>query len=257
MDLGLKEKKVLITAASKGLGKAIATAYAEEGAHIYIASRSEQRIEQTAEEIINQTGNQKVKAIVCDLTKTTDIEKMIEKVGSVDILINNAGGPPAGPFNDFSDEDWQHAFELLLLNVIRTVRAVTPTMKEQQFGRIVNITSSSMKQALDGLILSNTFRPAIVGVSKSLSQELAPDNILINSVGPGTMETDRIRDIYEQQASSESVEERIKQAGEQIPVGRIGKPEEFAKAIVFLGSNANTYITGQTLIVDGGAMKTL
>src|SRR5699024_7421914 len=142
-------------------------------------------------------------------------------------------------------------------NVIRIVRAVTPTMKEQQFGRIVNITSSSMKQALDGLILSNTFRPAIVGVSKSLSQELAPDNILINSVGPGTMETDRIRDIYEQQASSESVEERIKQAGEQIPVGRIGKPEEFAKAIVFLGSNANTYITRQTLIDDCGAMKTL
>ncbi|WP_163578980.1 SDR family oxidoreductase [Gracilibacillus saliphilus] len=257
MDLGVKDKKVLVTAASKGLGKACATAYAEEGAHVVIASRSKAQLEQAVAEIIEKTGNANVEAIVCDLTKSQDIENLMQTIGRVDILINNAGGPPAGKFNDFDDKDWQHAFELLLMNIIRTVRAVTPGMKEQQFGRIVNITSSSMKQALDGLLLSNTFRPAIVGLSKSLSQELATDQILINSVGPGTMETDRIRDIYKQQPSDESVEERIQQAGANIPIGRIGQPEEFAKAILFLGSAANTYITGQTLIVDGGAIKTL
>ncbi|WP_018931059.1 SDR family oxidoreductase [Gracilibacillus lacisalsi] len=257
MDLGVKDKKVLVTAASKGLGKACATAYAEEGAHVVIASRSKAQLEQAVAEIVEKTGNANVEAIVCDLTKSQDIENLMQTIGRVDILINNAGGPPAGQFNDFDDKDWQHAFELLLMNIIRTVRAVTPGMKEQQFGRIVNITSSSMKQALDGLLLSNTFRPAIVGLSKSLSQELATDQILINSVGPGTMETDRIRDIYKQQPSDESVEERIQQAGANIPIGRIGQPEEFAKAILFLGSAANTYITGQTLIVDGGAIKTL
>ncbi len=257
MDLGVKDKKVLVTAASKGLGKACAKAYAEEGAHVVIASRNKSQLERAVTEIIEQTGNAKVEVVVCDLTKSQDIQHMIQAVGPVDILINNAGGPPAGKFNDFDDDDWQHAFELLLMNIIRTVRAVTPGMREQQFGRIVNITSSSMKQALDGLLLSNTFRPAIVGLSKSLSQELASDHILINSVGPGTMETDRIRDIYKQQPSDESVEERMQKAGANIPIGRIGQPEEFAKAILFLGSAANTYITGQTLIVDGGAMKTL
>ncbi|SFM24146.1 3-oxoacyl-[acyl-carrier protein] reductase [Gracilibacillus orientalis] len=257
MDLGVKGKKVLVTAASKGLGKACAKAYAEEGAQVFIASRNKAQLDRAANEIIEQTGNANVEAIVCDLTKSQDIENMMQSIGRVDILINNAGGPPAGKFNDFDDADWQHAFELLLMNIIRTVRAVTPAMREQQFGRIVNITSSSMKQALDGLLLSNTFRPAIVGLSKSLSQELASDQILINSVGPGTMETDRIRDIYKQQPSDESVEERLNKAGTNIPIGRIGQPEEFAKAILFLGSAANTYITGQTLIVDGGAMKTL
>ncbi|WP_208587429.1 SDR family oxidoreductase [Gracilibacillus suaedae] len=257
MDLGVKNKKVLVTAASKGLGKACAKAYAEEGAHVVISSRSKAQLEEAVAEIVEKTGNVNVEAIVCDLTKSQDIENLMQTIGRVDILINNAGGPPAGKFNDFDDQDWQHAFELLLMNIIRTVRAVTPGMKEQQFGRIVNITSSSMKQALDGLLLSNTFRPAIVGLSKSLSQELASDQILINSVGPGTMETDRIRDIYKHQSSDESVEERIQKAGANIPIGRIGQPEEFAKAILFLGSAANTYITGQTLIVDGGAMKTL
>ncbi|SHM97184.1 SDR family oxidoreductase [Gracilibacillus kekensis] len=257
MDLGIKGKKVLVTAASKGLGKACAKAYANESTQVYIASRNKQQLEQAKKEIIKETGNHQVSSIVCDLTKAEDIKEMITRIGTIDILINNAGGPPAGKFDDFADEDWQHAFELLLMNIIRTVRAVTPGMKEQQFGRIVNITSSSMKQALDGLLLSNTFRPAIVGLSKSLSQELASDNILINSVGPGTMETDRIRDIFKQQASTESIEERLLKAGEQVPIGRIGQPDEFAKAILFLGSKANTYITGQTLIVDGGAMKTL
>ncbi len=257
MDLGVKGKKVLVTAASKGLGKACAMAYAAEGAEVYIASRNHEQLKQSVHDISEQTGNTHVTSVVCDLTNSKDIKDMVQSIGNIDILVNNAGGPPTGQFDNFDDKDWQYAFELLLMNIIRTVREVTPSMKEQNFGRIVNITSSSMKQALDGLLLSNTFRPAIVGLSKSLSQELAPYNVLINSVGPGTMETDRIRDIMKKQASEETMEERLKKAGENVPIGRIGQPSEFANAILFLGSQANTYITGQTLVVDGGAMKTL
>lgn len=249
MDLQLKGKKVLVTAASKGLGRACAQLYAEEGAQVWIASRNKRQLEQTKQAIIQQTGNVHVKAVTCDLTKEKEIEQLFAETGSIDILINNIGGPPAGAFDEFTDQDWQQAFERLLMSVIRAVRAVTPSMKDKQFGRIVTITSSSMKQSLEGLLLSNTFRPAIVGLSKSLSQELAGDGILINSVGPGTMETDRIRDLYQPA--------QIQQLGENIPIGRVGQPAEFAKAVVFLGSAANTYITGQTLVVDGGSMKAL
>ncbi|UOQ48325.1 SDR family oxidoreductase [Gracilibacillus caseinilyticus] len=252
MDLRVRGKKVLVLAASKGLGKACATAYAEEGAHVFIASRNAEQLRQTAKEIFSVTHNPNIETVVCDVTNGKDIEKMVQEIGCIDIVINNTGGPPAGKFADFDDTDWQQAFESLLMSVVRTVRAVTPHMKEQQFGRIVTITSSSMKQALDGLLLSNTFRPAIVGLSKSLSQELAGDNILINSVGPGTMDTDRIRAVYDQEE-----EDSVKKIGEMIPIGRIGRPAEFAKAVLFLGSAANTYITGQTLVVDGGAMKSL
>ncbi|WP_066196374.1 MULTISPECIES: SDR family oxidoreductase [Gracilibacillus] len=249
MDLQLKGKKVLVTAASKGLGMACAQLYAEEGAQVWIASRNKQQLEQAKQTIIHQTGNAQVEAVMCDLTKEEEIKQLFAETGSIDILINNIGGPPAGAFDEFADQDWQQAFERLLMSVIRTVRAAAPSMKDRQFGRIVTITSSSMKQSLDGLLLSNTFRPAIVGLSKSLSQELAGDGILINSVGPGTMETDRIRDLYQPA--------QIQQLGENIPIGRIGQPDEFAKAVVFLGSGANTYITGQTLVVDGGSMKAL
>ncbi|UOQ85153.1 SDR family oxidoreductase [Gracilibacillus salinarum] len=252
MDLGVKGRRVLVLAASKGLGKACAMAYAEEGAHVFIASRDAEQLQETAKEIFSVTYNPNIESVVCDVTNGKDIENMVEKIGRIDIVINNTGGPPAGQFADFDDSDWQQAFESLVMSVVRTVRAVTPYMKEQQFGRIVTITSSSMKQALDGLLLSNTFRPAIVGLSKSLSQELAGDNILINSVGPGTMDTERIRAVYGQEDESS-----MKKIGEKIPVGRIGRPDEFAKAVLFLGSAANTYITGQTLVVDGGAMKSL
>ncbi|WP_163538865.1 SDR family oxidoreductase [Gracilibacillus sp. YIM 98692] len=261
MDLGLKGKSVIVTAASKGLGKACALTYAQEGAHVLIASRDEKQLVQAVTDIKQASGNDHIHHVVCDVRKEKDIQNMVEKAveknGKVDVLVNNTGGPPAGSFSDFADSDWQNAFELLLLNVIRTVRGVMPVMKEQQFGRIVNITSSSMKQALDNLLLSNTFRPAIVGLSKSLAQELAPSNILINSVGPGTIQTDRILELFEKRADTKSVEEQVKEAGSHIPIGRIGTPEEFAKAIVFFGSPANTYITGQTLIVDGGSVKAL
>ena len=162
MDLQLHGKSVVVTAASKGLGKATAMEFAKEGAHVLISSRSERDLQAAVEEIKEQSGNERVDYIVCDMMKPKQITQLAEKAfhpnGTIDVLINNAGGPPAGMFDDFADEDWQKAFELNLLSFIRTIRAVLPSMKEQQEGRILNIASSSIKQSLDNLILSNIFR---------------------------------------------------------------------------------------------------
>ncbi|WP_077624734.1 SDR family oxidoreductase [Sediminibacillus massiliensis] len=263
MDLKLKGKSVIVMAASKGLGKASAMEFAREGARVLISSRSEEELAKTAEEIKKETGNNQVEYIVCDVKKAEDIQNMVQKAvdwnGTVDVLINNAGGPPAGTFEDFDDEAWQHAFELNLLSFIRSIRAVLPYMKKQKKGHIVNIASSSIKQSLNNLLLSNTLRPGIAGLSKSLSQELAPDNIMINTIGPGRIETDRIMELNRKKAEEQGVSvDQIKSLTEQeIPAGRSGDPAEFAKTIVFFGSGANTYITGQSLVVDGGLVKAL
>lgn len=263
MDLQLKGKSVVVLASSKGLGKAISTEFAKEGAHVLISSRSQEELEKTKAEIKEVSGNQKIEYQVCDVTKKDDIEQLIQKAiewnGTVDVLINNAGGPPAGTFDQFSDEDWQKAFELNLLSFTRTIREVLPSMKQQQQGRIINIASSSIKQTLDNLILSNTFRAGVVGLAKSLSQELASDNILINTVGPGRIATDRVAALDEKRADKlgTSVEELKKKTEQSIPMGRYGEPEEFAKSIVFLASGANTYLTGQSLVIDGGLVKAL
>lgn len=263
MELFLKGKSVIVTAASRGLGRAIATEFAREGAHVLLASRSEETLRDTVAAIKNETSNQHVDYMVCDMKDPAAIKSMVEKAvkwnGTVDVLINNAGGPPAGKFMDMSDEDWYHAFELNLLSFIRTTREVVPYMQKQKQGRIVNIASSSIKQSLDNLVLSNTMRPGIVGLAKSLSQELGEDNILINTVGPGTIETGRIGELNQRKADDSGVAvDKIKaQAEQQVPMNRYGRPDEFAKAIVFLASGSNTYITGQSLIVDGGLVKAL
>lgn len=263
MDLQLAGKSVIITAASRGLGKATATAFAREGAHVLIGSRNEETLSSAVTDIKQETGNNQVDYAVCDMKNAADIEHLVQKAaswnGTVDVLVNNAGGPPAGKFMDMDDDDWYHAFELNLLSFIRTTRAVVPYMKKQQEGHIVNLASSSIKQTLDNLVLSNTMRPGIAGLAKSLSQELGADNILINTVGPGTIETDRIAELNQVKAEQQGATvEAIKQEAEQnVPMQRFGKPEEFAKAILFLASGANTYITGQSLIVDGGLVKAL
>lgn len=263
MDLFLKGKSVIVTAASKGLGRAIATEFAREGAHVLIASRNEKALQETVTSIKQETSNQTVDYAVCDMKDPEAIKSLVEKAfkwnGTVDVLINNAGGPPAGKFLDMSDDDWYHAFELNLLSFIRTTREVVPFMKKQKTGHIVNVASSSIKQSLDNLVLSNTMRPGIVGLAKSLSQELGEDNILINTVGPGTIETDRISELNQRKADESGipVDEIKANAESQVPMNRYGQPEEFARAIVFLASGANTYITGQSLIVDGGLVKAL
>lgn len=184
---------------------------------------------------------------------------MMDWTNKVDVLINNSGGPPAGNFFDVDDEDWEYAFHLNLLSVVRMIREVVPIMKKQQRGHIVNLTSSSMKQSLDQLILSNTMRPGVLGLTKSLAQELGAYNILINAVGPGIIKTERITELNKARAKAtgESISDIEQQTIAQIPMQRLGTPEEFAKTIVFLASSANSYITGQSLIIDGGQLKAL
>lgn len=263
MDLQLKGKSVVVTASSKGLGKATALEFAREGAHVLLSSRNEEELKKAASEIREASGNDQVDYAVCDITKPEDIQAFIQKAvdwnGTVDVLINNAGGPPAGTFETFADEDWQKAFELNLLSFIRTIREVIPYMKKQNGGRIVNFASSSIKQSIDNLILSNTFRAGIVGLAKSLSQELAKDNILINTLGPGRIATDRVASLDQIRADKLgiTVEELKARTEASIPIGRYGEPEEFARTAVFLGSFANTYVTGQSLVVDGGMVKAL
>ncbi|HET7658717.1 MAG TPA: SDR family oxidoreductase [Bacillales bacterium] len=263
MDLGLKGKSVVITAASKGLGKATAKQFAFEGAHVLISSRNEEELKKTVQEIQSETGNGSVAYAVCDITKSEDIERMVEKAvqlyGTVDVLVNNAGGPPGGGFDKIQDEDWQKAFELNLLSFVRNIRCVLPHMRENGGGRIINFASSSIKQPIDNLILSNTFRAGITGLSKSLSQELGNDKILINTIGPGRIATDRVRQLDEAKAERlNKTVDQVKQESEQsIPIGRYGKPDEFARVVVFLCSEANTYLTGQSLLVDGGMVKAL
>ncbi|MCG5102220.1 SDR family oxidoreductase [Oceanobacillus alkalisoli] len=263
MDLKLKGKSVIVAASSKGLGKAIALKFAEEGAHVLLSSRNEEELKQTVAEIKQKSGNENVRYETCDITDASQIKRLVETAiewnGKVDVLINNAGGPPAGTFDKFSDHDWQAAFELNLLSFIRLTREVLPSMKESGAGRIVNIASSSIKQTLDNLILSNTFRAGIVGLSKSLSQEVAEDNILINTVGPGRIATDRVQELDEIQADKQntSYEQIRNKAESSIPIGRYGEPEEFANMVVFLASGTNTYVTGQSLVVDGGLVKAL
>lgn len=263
MDFQLNGKSVIVTAASKGLGKATALEYAREGAHVLIASRNEEELQRAANEMKEKTGNSQIDYIVCDMTKPEDIKALVQKAvdwnGTVDVLVNNAGGPPAGFFENFDDEVWQQAFELNLLSFIRTIREVLPYMKKQNSGRIVNFASSSIKQTIDGLLLSNTFRAGIVGLAKSLSQEFAPHNILINTLGPGRIATDRVAELDQIQADKQGVtlEEARTQNEAMIPIGRYGEPEEFARVAVFLGSAANAYVTGQALVVDGGMVKAL
>ncbi|PAV30952.1 3-oxoacyl-ACP reductase [Virgibacillus profundi] len=263
MDFGLKGKSVIVTAASKGLGKAVATEFAKEGAHVLISSRNETTLRETVNEIKEMSGNESIDFAVCNMKSAADIKQLVNKAvewnGGVDVLINNAGGPPAGSFLDMTDEDWYHAFELNLLSFVRTIRETVPFMKKQNGGHIVNLASSSIKQSLDNLVLSNTMRPGIVGLAKTLAQELSEDNILVNTVGPGTIETDRILELNQVRANKQNIstESLRKNAEQKIPMKRYGQPYEFAKAVVFLASGANTYITGQSLIVDGGLVKAL
>lgn len=263
MDLGLVGKVAIVMASSKGLGKAIALELAKENAIVLISSRIEETLQCTAEEIKRLSNNPNVHYRVCDMGNADDIAALAayaaKKFGRIDILINNTGGPKSGGFGQIADSDWHAAFEQNLLSYIRTSRAVLPFMKEQQYGRIINVASSSTKEVIDGLILSNTLRAGIVGFSKTLAREVAKDNILVNTVGPGRIMTGRITELNQAAADQQHVtlEEIAAKSEGEIPLGRYGEPEEFAKAVVFLASSANTYLTGQSLVIDGGLLKSL
>lgn len=261
MDLGLKDKRALVMASSQGLGKAIAEQLVREGTDVMIASRNEQQLKKVAEELNGINGG-KVKYIRCDITNSADITRTVKHTadvfGGIDILINNAGGPPAGSFEDMKDEDWQRSFELNLLSYIRVIREALPLLKEKG-GRIINIASSSIREPIPGLILSNTFRLGIVGLSKTIANEFAKYNILVNTVGPGRIATERVEHLDEAHAQMEgvSVQEIKTRSQKSIPLGRDGTPEEFAKIVVFLASEGNTYMTGSTFVVDGGKLRSI
>jgi 3-oxoacyl-[acyl-carrier protein] reductase len=262
MDLQLKGRTAIVLASTKGLGKATALSLAAEGANVVISGRDQHALAQTAEEIRQISGLAPL-ALQTDVTKAEEIERLVaetaNRYGTVDILINNSGGPATGTFDQMSDELWQQAFELNLLSFVRSIRAVLPHMRKQKFGRIVNFASSSFKQPLDNLILSNTFRTGIVGLAKTLAAELGPDGILINTVGPGRIATDRVAFIDQTRAKALDIqpEQVRKQVEASIPLGRYGEPEEFARVITFLASPANSYVTGQALLVDGGLVKAI
>ncbi|WP_299092959.1 SDR family oxidoreductase [uncultured Metabacillus sp.] len=261
MQLEYQGKSALIIASSQGLGKAIAKKLAEQGVNVMISSRDEEKLKQVKNEL-ERTAKGKIQYKACDIKNKEDIKLLVEttvsELGSIDLLVNNAGGPPAGTFEEMTDDDWQHSFELNLLSYIRITREVLPYMKKNG-GKIVNIASSSVKEPIPGLILSNTFRTGIVGLTKTLATEFAPYHILINTVAPGRIATDRVAFLDEKAAEKQGVsrdviEEKIKNA---IPLGRYGEPEEFANYVAFLLSDANSYMTGQTLLIDGGLIKSI
>jgi 3-oxoacyl-[acyl-carrier protein] reductase len=260
MDLGLKEKCALVMASSSGLGKAIAMELAREEANVMLFSPDLPGLQQAQADIERETGRKP--AYVCgSSTNYEDIKKVVKEAvevfGPIYALVNNTGGPKPGQFDAFRDEDWQHAYELCLLSYIRTIREVLPYMRANGGGRIVNSTSSSVKAVLDNLILSNTFRMGVMGLCKTLSQELGGDDILVNVIGPGRIGTDRIAylDKVRAEKAGVSVEEIQKKSFASIPLGRYGRPDEYGKLAAFLCAPSNTFITGQTVLVDGGMVK--
>lgn len=263
MDLGLNGKVAIVLAASKGLGRASAAALAAEGAHVVIGSRNAYILEDTARHI-QRTSKGKVLAVSTDVISPEDLDTIVDmtvrEFGQVDILVNNAGGPPPGTFDGLGDEQWQSAFELNLLSAVRLIRLVLPHMRKQGSGRIINIVSTSVKQPIEGLLLSNSIRAGVIGMTKTLSAELAPDNITVNNVCPGRILTDRIRQIYRLEEKKEqgiSEEDALKAVAHGIPMGRIGQPEELGALVAFLASKQAAYITGTTIQVDGGLTRSL
>ncbi|GMA59817.1 SDR family oxidoreductase [Alicyclobacillus fastidiosus] len=262
MDLGLKQKSVLVTAGSRGLGFASARMYALEGAKVTIASRNEEALARAAQAIESQSG-QAVNVVRMDVNRPDDIARTVEAAeeygNGLDVLICNAGGPPKGSFLQLDDSTWYQAFEQNLMSVVRLTRAAVPHLRRSGTGRIVTITSTSLKQPIPGLVLSNTMRTGVWGLTKTLSEELAPYGILVNAIGPGRIATDRVQELDRLAAEKGDVDvsEIERRETSQIPLGRYGQPEEFARAVLFLGSPANSYITGQALMVDGGLVKAL
>lgn len=257
MNLGLNGKVALVAAASKGLGYATALGLAREGAKVALCARTEADIRRAGEQIAAETGAD-VLPLAADVTNPEELTRLVEVTvetfGGLHILVPNSGGPPAGTFETLDESKWQAALDSTLLSTARLIRAALPHLKTAGWGRIIVITSTSVKQPIPGLLLSNSLRAGIVGLCKTLSQEFAPYGITVNNVAPGSFDTDRLKHLHERnaQAAGISFDEARRQAEQKIPLGRLGHPEELANAVVFLASEAASYITGQTLLVDGG-----
>lgn len=262
MELGLSGKVAMIGGASRGLGYSVARLLAAEGVRVSIASRDDAAINQAAERI--QGGSRaEVLAIAADLRSAEGIDRWIaattERFGGVDLLFTNTGGPPGGAFIDFDDAAWQAAFDLLVMSVIRMSRGVIPSMRERGGGAIVMSTSSSVKEPIANLTLSTVLRASVSALAKSLANEHAADHIRVNQIVPGRILTDRIRelDTHRAERTGRSIDELQRESERTIPMGRIGDPDEYGKAAVFLFSDAASYITGATLQVDGGLIRSV
>jgi len=260
MDLGLKGKIAIVGGSSEGLGKACALALSQEGAKVVISARREEPLRKTAKEIQGETGNE-VLAVPTDLSKAEDIKnlvsKTVEKFNTVHILINNTGGPSAGNFSNFNDKDWQNAFDLVLMSVIRTTREVLPHMQKQKWGRILNLTSLTPKQPYNDLILSGVFRSGILNLTKSLSNELTREGILVNDICMGWFDTKRANSLLEHHAEKLDVkfEEYKKKRLSSIPLGRMQDPMELGYLAAFLCSERASSITGTHITLDGGELR--
>ena len=263
MNLNLKNKNAIVCASSQGLGKAAAIDLAKEGVNLAICSRDQEKIDKAKEEILEKTEhNIKVIALKADLDSLEDIQIFLQEVehslGEVDILVNNTGGPPPSTFEQISDEDWQNAFNSTMMSAIRLSRALVPNMKKKEWGRIINISSVSVKTPVNGLFLSNSLRMGVLGWAKALADELAAHGITVNTVCPGYTRTERVEAILESQSSSSglSKEEIEKTIADNIPMKRVGEAEDLAGLITFLASEKANYMTGLAVQVDGGSART-
>ena len=262
MDLGLNDKVALVAAASKGLGRAIADALAAEGASLVICARGRDELEGAKRSIESRTGAN-VHAIVADVSDAEQLARLsseaLEKFGRIDVLVTNSGGPPSGPANTHDWQRWDDAVKLLLRSTVELTRAVLPGMQERKWGRIINVTSIAVKQPVDNLILSNSIRAAVTGFARTLANEVATHGITVNNILPGYTRTERVEQLAEATAAREGVarQDVVARFESQIPMRRLGEPSEFAALAAFLASEQASYITGQSIAVDGGWIKSL
>ena len=252
MDFGLLNKGALVMASSKGLGKAVAAELANEGCNVVICGRNDDTLKNTSDEITSESGRECFH-VQGDITSKNDRKRILSysksKIKSIDVLVTNSGGPKPGSFDDHDNEDWRDAYSLLVESTVSMIRGVLPDMKEQKWGRIITITSQAVKQPVEGLILSNSVRSAILGLVKTLSIELGKHNITVNNVLPGYTLTDRLETLIRQRGTS------LENVSVNVPLKRVGLPNEFAAAVAFLASEKASYITGVSLPIDGGWIK--
>lgn len=260
MDLQLKDKRALVTGASRGLGFAAASTLAREGCRVAVNSRDESKIKAAAEKIAKESGAQVI-GLAGDVTEISAAEKIIEEtvkaLGGLDILITNTGGPPAGAFESFDEAAWQKAVDMAFMSHVRLIRAALPHLRKSSAAAVLTMTSYVAKQPMLNLVLSNSIRLATIGLTKSLALELGKDGIRFNSILPGWTETERVHELmaFRARNNNTSIEEEFAKQTAEIPLGRMGRPQEFANAAVFLVSPAASYITGVMLNVDGGVIK--
>lgn len=260
MDLGLKDKRALVTGASRGLGYATALLLAKEGCRVVINGRDEAKVKAAAEKIAGETGAS-VTGLTGDVSDLSVPEKLIEQavkaLGGLDLLVTNAGGPPSGAFESFDEATWEKAVNLSFMSHVRLIRAALPHLRKSSAASVLTMTSYTVKQPLPNLVLSNSVRLATIGLTKSLALELGGEGIRFNSILPATIDTDRVRELaaFRAQKNGTTLEEESAKDAQKSVLGRIGRPEEFANAAVFLLSPAASYITGMMLTVDGGQYK--